>query len=1131
MSAHEPYHYDFLGAMRAQAAALGDKEAKRRAARKTIPRNADGLDLRVGPKDISKWGEKGTDWFPKQKALFAKVPLSPDVFFVAVDKPNYVDWEAVPLVVNPDKPVVKAYLHFSSPDEFWAKADLVGRTTPVCAGEMIPEGTPVRGFFDLEVDPAQAWDGDELKMCQSVLDLLNEVAGPLGHPLVTLADCTVSCASVPEKRSCHLVVLNAWWPCISDLRRVVAVMLERAGHLRYSRPKDGAEPVTYCLLDKTTSHKQVYRMAGSYKAKHDTVSDLVVATRRLEPVCLPGMAPLSTRCRDDYLASGMGRDWLDAHHCMNLDTDVARDTLPKPMRGGSSRALLGMTLAATTELEGRIMQVCKERNWSVPFVPGTCNEDGYWQGTRMLVCPIAGRQHRGNRSRCRTTGAVAELGCYNVECREKGWQFLLTLVQFAGLKDEEAESDEAESPAAAAHSEASSSDSESEAVVVTSPPRLPSYESATEDPAVSAKKADLAARKQQRAEEAAALRAKRKAERAEERKMEREIKKAEQERAAREAVSTTRLAPVQQQIAEFKQLFVDAPDAHTLLEFPFERLHAWELRNEPIQSEEERRKKGPDASPLRKARARLVELLLPVLDSYWKLVVPSTGSNFVIVKRPETLLPLRKRDPSVQVQDWVYRGQKAFLEEVAGHMMFLGVGLAQAWLERPLLKRWQGADWHPPHASRDLPATWLDLWPGLQFAHEQVDRLGDASAWSHGAFYERFVIEGLARTENEGSAAVKEIEHLQTCFPKPAGWEERLEWLRLRHPGQFLWDSLSLQYTFPGKNPRTAMVLTGEGGTGKSTVMKTQCKLYGDRLWTKADLNEITGLYNGGLKHKLLVFAEEITVTNNKDAETFKRLVDSDVIRIRLMKKDFTTSLWCGWIVILNNSVDAPFHVSGSGGNRKVVPFKIMHGLLEKGGWNEWGGAECGKWMDEKMDLYSVAARMLKRGRELGPDHDLTSRLPVTLGMQEQQRRAVASEPAVAFLRDVLQQWTSVPNLTWGEYYPMPLFHDHFLAYWNRDDKVVKRFQHVRTLTEELDRVLGAADVKDVRRTTLEKGGFTADMWVSSGCAGKLRVKCRLMPQEAELRTVLKLTASEAPRDEDDEQEVGLGGKEEAVVA
>ena len=1078
----------FLGKAAEGVAAARLRQQQRSAARKVIPRNAAGVDLRLGRNDIYRWGQRGKDWFPNQEELFAKVPIDPDVFFVAVDRPNYVDWtaELQHLVINPDRPIVKGYLHFASPEEFFAKADSLSLRYPLCAYEMIPEGTPVRGFFDLEVEPASAWAGDELAMCQSVLDLLNAVAGPLGHPKVALSDCTVSSASVPAKRSCHLVVLNAWWPCISDLRRVVAVMLDRADALRYERPKEGGSVASFCLLDRTTGHKQLYRTAGSYKGKHDVASDMIVATRRLEPVQLPGMVALELRGREDYLATGMGHDWLDAHHRMKLDTELAASLLPRPMRSGKLRPH-GMTAEATSALEARIQAWCTEHGISVPIIPGTCNDDGSWQCGVAAVCAIAGRRHKSNRARCRTTGAAVEWGCYDEECRKRGWRPLFSLVQFASADEEE----ETAAPVAGEEDDSGAAPAPVGALLtVAEPVPPPSYEAATEDPAIAAQEAELAARKARRASEQAAAKAKRAAERAEEKKLERAIEKAKEE--SHKAKAQERLTPVQTQVEDFKARFIDAADARSQLEFPWERLHEWADAN--------------DNDILRKCAKRLVDLLLPVLGSYWNLVQPNTGGNYVVAKRPETLQPLRKRDPPIDIQDHVYRGQKAFMEEV--RMVFLGINLADAWLAQPTLLRWRGADWQPPYASRRMPGKWLDLWPGQAFAHEEVDRRGDASVHGHGAFFERFIVEGLAQTENEASADVREMERLETCFPKPPGWEQRLAYLRLRHPGQFLWDSICMHYTYPGKNPRYILILTGEGGSGKTTAMRVLCKLHGDRLWTKADLNEITGQFNGGLKHKLLVFAEEITVSNSKDAEAFKRIADADVIRIRLMRQEFANSTWAGWIVVLNNSDTAPFHVSGTGGNRKTVPYKVMHGLLEKGGWNAWGGAACGRWMDEEMDLYSVGARMLKRGRELGADHDLTSRMPMTLGMREQHARAVAADPARSFFRDILEKYETLDGLRWGDYYPMPLLHSAFLKYWEKDDKVVRRFAHMRSLTEELDRVFGVSETKDVRCTTLEKRGIPRLL-----LGTKDRLKCRLLPSEEEVRSKLKLEAAARARD------------------
>ena len=142
-------------------------------------------------------------------------------------------------------------------------------------------------------------------------------------------------------------------------------------------------------------------------------------------------------------------------------------------------------------------------------------------------------------------------------------------------------------------------------------------------------------------------------------------------------------------MTDFAVRFVEAVDARTEREFPWLALHGWAMRHKSDES-----------------CAPLVDMLLLVLDSYWKLVEPSKGCNMVLTKRPETRDGLLKGEPCIETQDWVWRPQDKFVKEVVGHMTLGGISLGAAWLAQPTLTRWRGADWQPPYSQQRLAHGW-----------------------------------------------------------------------------------------------------------------------------------------------------------------------------------------------------------------------------------------------------------------------------------------------------------------------------------------------------------------------------------------------------------------------------------------
>ena len=993
------------------------------------------------------------------------MPLSPDVFYVGVDRPNYDDWDR--LILHSTKPVIKAYTHFASPEEFWAMADKVQRRTPLCAYEVVPEGTPVRGFFDLEVDPAEAWDGDELRMCRMTLDLLNEVAGPLGHPHTTLADCTVSCASVPAKRSCHLVVLNAWWPCISDLRRVVAVMLRKAAALQYMRPaKDGGAPKPYCLLDSTTGHKQLYRTVWSYKAKSDPVADLVVATRRLEPMLLPGMAPLESRTRDDYLATGMGRDWLDCRHRMDLSTALAAASLPAPIAsrsvgGGGSHP------AATTELEARIQQHCTEHSVDVPIRPGTCNEDGFWQCDRAGVCAVAGRAHRSNRARCRVWGALVQHSCYNADCRAKGWQTLFSLVQFDSAGDGSAAAD----APAAVHSE-SESDSDSEDAAETEKSTPPSYASATEASASVSKKDELAAlqsRQRQVKKEMKEEKDRKNAER-EQRKLKLDAAKAKRapkggdaddegfvhvvprqaEQSDKEASAAARMRA---RVADFQTVFGGRTDELCL---PAADIVRWWLKTGLKVVEED---------IAQQARELLEKTVLPFCNHYWKLI--NSKQTAVVYKA----VVISDKGASA-ARKWAYLPrfhwvQVRLSEFRSGHLPTFRVSkktVAEQW------SRWHGAESYPgtdrlsQHARVQPHKDVLNTWTGTPVRPEHCAG-ADASDESDGGNAEKFIVEALCSTEG-------------------------------REVGLHFWRWLCICWVWAGYRTNLCCLLFGSGGSGKSLVALLLLYLFGRELFVCIpSAASVLGNFNGQLRDKVMAWFDELHLTDMAMNDKLKENITAEDIEINDKNEKVVHQTNC-----LNyggssnkHSIISPDH----DGTRKFLLIKCQRsGCLMPA----WSTREA---IDRLVhtDVYSLGARMMKTVAELPANFDISKNVPQTLGLQAVKR--------IASGKDYVSTWWTACiegdcllclDKAWGQWVPISKLLESYHRHFDKNTRALEVVPSSRLLMSRLEVFSGA-----LQRATKTKAqlGSIADQ--------RETAKCCLLPSKEDAADAMGIDRSVDP--------------------
>jgi hypothetical protein len=99
------------------------------------------------------------------------------------------------------------------------------------------------------------------------------------------------------------------------------------------------------------------------------------------------------------------------------------------------------------------------------------------------------------------------------------------------------------------------------------------------------------------------------------------------------------------------------------------------------------------------------------------------------------------------------------------------------------------------------------------------------------------------------------------------------------------WMAWAVQH--PAEQAEVALVFIGEGGTGKGTLGKAMCKVFGQHALHLSSPEHLTGRFNAHLRDCSFLFGDECYGPKDKSAEgTLKRLITEDTLTIEAKGRD-----------------------------------------------------------------------------------------------------------------------------------------------------------------------------------------------------------------------------------------------------
>jgi bifunctional DNA primase/polymerase-like protein/uncharacterized protein DUF5906 len=158
-----------------------------------------------------------------------------------------------------------------------------------------------------------------------------------------------------------------------------------------------------------------------------------------------------------------------------------------------------------------------------------------------------------------------------------------------------------------------------------------------------------------------------------------------------------------------------------------------------------------------------------------------------------------------------------------------------------------------------------------------------------------FTVGEWGENEKPSKTALKSVEIFKEHIIKNValGNMDHANWI-------FCW--LAHLFQKPGVKPRTALVLRGGKGIGKSAIFKCISKLLGPHYLSVAHRRYLTGNFNAHLEGKILYVLEEAFWAKDKNAEgVLKDLVTSETVQIERKGQESYPSKNLCRVVILGN--------------------------------------------------------------------------------------------------------------------------------------------------------------------------------------------------------------------------------------
>lgn len=135
----------------------------------------------------------------------------------------------------------------------------------------------------------------------------------------------------------------------------------------------------------------------------------------------------------------------------------------------------------------------------------------------------------------------------------------------------------------------------------------------------------------------------------------------------------------------------------------------------------------------------------------------------------------------------------------------------------------------------------------------------------------------------------------------------------------------------PGMRPKIGMVYKSVQGAGKGIWWENFGKnIIGDKyFYSTSGMRDLTGNFNEGLKHRILVFLDETKTKDSfRDSEDLKRCIDAPTLKVNIKFEPITTLRNCaGWVFASNSGVPVKIEAS----DRRYMVFECSPDMKGNG--------------------------------------------------------------------------------------------------------------------------------------------------------------------------------------------------------